>query len=77
MLSANIKAERKKLGISQEELAARTELSVQTINSIEGCRNWVSDETLAKIADAFHIQVFQLLVPYVPLWQTINDAVPL
>jgi transcriptional regulator with XRE-family HTH domain len=76
MLSANLKAERKKIGISQEELAARADLSVQAINSIEGCRCWVSDKTLAKIADVFHVEAFQLLAPYAPLTQNSNDAVP-
>jgi hypothetical protein len=33
------------------------------INSIEGCRTWVSDKTLIKLADVLRVEVFQLLTP--------------
>jgi transcriptional regulator with XRE-family HTH domain len=54
---------RKRLGFSQEQLAERTELSIQTITAIEGGRIWVSDKTLISIAEALDIEVFQLLTP--------------
>ena len=63
LLSANIKAGRKKLGLSQEKLAEYTDLSTQTISDIEGCRTWVSDKTLFKLAEALKVAVFQLLAP--------------
>jgi len=62
-LSANIKQYRAKLGLTQEKLAEIVELSDQTINDIEGCRTWVSDKTLIKIARAFKIEAYQLLYP--------------
>jgi transcriptional regulator with XRE-family HTH domain len=62
-LSANIKARRKVLGISQEKLAELAGLSVQTINSIEGCRTWVSDRTLVTLARVLGVQAAQLLSP--------------
>jgi transcriptional regulator with XRE-family HTH domain len=62
-LSANIKDRRKKLGISQEKLAELANMSVQTINCIEGCRTWVSDKTLVKLAEVLGVEVFQLLGP--------------
>jgi len=62
-LSANIKARRKKLGISQEKLAEMAGLSVQMINSIEGHRAWVSDKTLISLSKALGIEVFQLFTP--------------
>jgi len=62
-LSANIKRYRTKLGLSQEKLAEIVELSDQTINDIEGCRTWVSDKTIVKIARAFNIEVYQLFSP--------------
>jgi len=62
-LSANIKRYRAKLGLSQEKLAEIVELSDQTINDIEGCRTWVSDKTIVKIARAFNIEVYQLFFP--------------
>jgi len=62
-LSANIKRYRGKLGFSQEKLAETIGLSSQTINDIEGCRTWVSDKTIVKIARAFNVEVYQLLFP--------------
>jgi len=63
VLSANIKYYRAKFGFSQEKLAESIELSAQTINDIEGCRTWVSDKTVIKIAQAFNIEAYQLLYP--------------
>ncbi|MDR0662745.1 MAG: hypothetical protein LBF80_01515, partial [Spirochaetaceae bacterium] len=31
--------------MSQEKLAELADVSVQTVNFIEGCRTWVSDKT--------------------------------
>jgi ABC-type transport system involved in cytochrome bd biosynthesis fused ATPase/permease subunit len=33
------------------------------VNCIEGCRTWVSDKTLVKLAQVLRVEVFQLLVP--------------
>jgi DNA-binding XRE family transcriptional regulator len=38
ILAQNIKKRRESLGLSQEQLAESADLSVQTINTIEGCR---------------------------------------
>ena len=62
-LSHNIKKYRAEMGFSQEKLAEIVGLSVQTINDVEGCRNWVSDKTLVKIAHALKVEAFQLLYP--------------
>jgi transcriptional regulator with XRE-family HTH domain len=66
ILSLNIKKERKKLGLTQEKLAEIAELSSQTINDIEGCRMWVSDKTIIKLARALHIEAYQMLIPIMP-----------
>jgi transcriptional regulator with XRE-family HTH domain len=63
ILSGNIKKERKKLGLTQEKLAEIADLSSQTINDIEGCRMWVSDKTMSKLARVLHIEAYQLLIP--------------
>jgi len=63
ILSYNIKKERKKHGLTQEKLAEIAELSSQTINDIEGCRMWVSDKTITKLANILGINPYQLLVP--------------
>jgi transcriptional regulator with XRE-family HTH domain len=65
ILSANIKKLRKSSGITQENLAELTDLSWQTINSIEGCRIWVSDKTIVRLAGALNVEVYQLLTPQV------------
>jgi len=62
-LSLNIKKERKKLGLTQEKLAEIANLSSQTINDIEGCRMWVSDKTMSKLARVLHIEAYELLLP--------------
>lgn len=67
VLAANIKMKRKLYGLTQEKLAEVTELSPQTINDIEGCRSWVSDKSLIKIAEALHTTPAELLI-------TENDA---
>jgi len=63
ILAANIKVQRKMLGLSQEKLAEMAGLSWQTINSIECNRTWVSDKTLESLANALKIEGFQLLMP--------------
>jgi len=66
ILSINIKKERKKLGLTQEKLAEIADLSSQTINDIEGCRMWVSDKTMSRLAWVLHVEAYQLLVPANP-----------
>ena len=64
VLAQNIKSRREKLGLSQEKLAEAASISVQTINTIEGCRMWVSDKTVTRLAKALDMEIFQLFVPY-------------
>jgi transcriptional regulator with XRE-family HTH domain len=54
---------RRILGITQEKLAEDANLSSQAINDIEGCRMWVSDKTICKLAQALHIDFHQLFTP--------------
>jgi transcriptional regulator with XRE-family HTH domain len=63
LLAANIKKRRRKLAISQEKLAELADISVQTVNFIEGCRTWVSDKTLAKLAGVLRVEAYSLLAP--------------
>jgi transcriptional regulator with XRE-family HTH domain len=62
-LSANIKKQREFLGITQERLAEKAEMSANMVNDIEGCRSWVSDKTLVKIASALEIETYRLFMP--------------
>jgi transcriptional regulator with XRE-family HTH domain len=63
ILAANIKKQRKILGISQEKLAEEAGLSWKMINSIEGHRTWISDKTLENLAMALQMEAWQLLFP--------------
>ena len=47
---------------TQEKLAEESGLSAQTVNDIEGCRTWVSDKTLVKIAEVLHTSPAELLL---------------
>jgi len=62
-LSANIKARREALNISQEKLAELADVSIQMIKGIEGQRTWVSDKMLINLAHVLGVSAFQLLVP--------------
>jgi transcriptional regulator with XRE-family HTH domain len=62
-LSSNLKKQRKIHGLTQEKLAEAASLSSQTINDIEGCRMWVSDKTILKLAKILHIDAYQLFEP--------------
>jgi len=63
ILALNIKRQREKLCISQEKLAELAEISANMMTDIEGCRTWVSDKTLIKLANALEIDAFRLLLP--------------
>ena len=54
ILAANLKKQRKTLGLSQEKLAEMAGLSWQTVNSIEYHRTWVSDKAHETLADALN-----------------------
>ena len=74
-LSLNIKKQRKILGLTQEKLAEATDLSSQTINDIEGCRMWVSDKTILKLAKILHIDAYQLFEPVTALETPVSGTV--
>jgi transcriptional regulator with XRE-family HTH domain len=63
LLAANIKARRKKLGLTQEKLAELVDVSYQMIHDIEGCRTWVSDKTLLSLSAALEVDIHELLCP--------------
>jgi transcriptional regulator with XRE-family HTH domain len=72
ILAQNIKNRRNFLGISQEKLAEITDMSVQSINYIEGCRMWVSDKSITRLAKALNVEVFQLLIPFNTIKNELN-----
>jgi transcriptional regulator with XRE-family HTH domain len=63
LLSANIKARRSELGLTQEKLAELVNVSYQMLHDIEGCRTWVSDKTLQNLSTALEVDIYELLCP--------------
>ena len=68
ILSINIKKHRKLLGFSQENLSEKAGISTNMLRDIEGCRTWVSDNTLINIAIALKTDIYRLFMP-----ETINE----
>jgi len=63
LLSRNIKKFRALRKMSQAEFAEKVDISVPFLSTIENGKKWVSPTTLAKLADALDIQVYELLKP--------------
>lgn len=74
ILAQNIKKRREYVGMTQEELAEATNLSVQTINTIEGCRMWISDGSITRLAKALNVEIFQLFMPHQLIEATKSEA---
>ena len=60
-LSANIRAFRKALHLTQEALAENADISLSYLADIEHCKTWISDKTLLKLAKALHRKPFEFL----------------
>ena len=71
-LAVNIKKQREKLGITQENLAEKADISAAMMNDIEGCRTWISDKTLKKLSSALKIDTYRLFIPEI----TSGEAIP-
>jgi transcriptional regulator with XRE-family HTH domain len=63
ILSFNIKLFRKRKGLSQARLAEKMKISTNYLSDIETGRGWVSPLSLAKLAGALEIEVFELFSP--------------
>jgi transcriptional regulator with XRE-family HTH domain len=59
LLSKNIKRFRNRLGLSQLNLALDLEMSTTFLSDIETGKKWVSARTLAQIAKALKIEIFE------------------
>jgi transcriptional regulator with XRE-family HTH domain len=71
LLSRNIKRFRNRIGLSQLHLALELGISTTFLSDIETGKKWVSSQTLALIAQALKIEVYELFKPE----QTIRDDV--
>ena len=63
ILAQNVQNHRKSLDYSQEKLAEKADLSVQTIKNIECGRCWVSDHTISVLSKSLNIPEFHLFLP--------------
>jgi transcriptional regulator with XRE-family HTH domain len=63
ILSINIKRYRNYHKFSQAELAEKLDISIPFLSDIENGKKWVSPRTLAKMADVFAIEAYELLRP--------------
>jgi transcriptional regulator with XRE-family HTH domain len=63
ILSVNIKKYRAYRKLSQEKLAEKLNISIPFLSDIENGKKWVSPRTLAKMADVFMVQAYELLRP--------------
>lgn len=63
VLAVNLRAQRRKSGLSQEDLADRAGVDRTYVSSLERRVYAASIDTLDKIAQALGIATFELLVP--------------
>jgi transcriptional regulator with XRE-family HTH domain len=63
ILSANVKLHRGFCGWTQAELAEKIGISINFLSDIETGKKWASPNTMTKFADAFSIEVYELLRP--------------
>jgi transcriptional regulator with XRE-family HTH domain len=63
ILGANLKRYRCFRGLSQAKLAEMVDISSNFVSDIETGKRWLSSETLVKLAEALHIEVFEFLKP--------------
>jgi transcriptional regulator with XRE-family HTH domain len=60
ILSNNIFRFRKRDNLTQMELAEKLDISANFLSNIECCKNWISPDTLVKLATAFNIEPYEL-----------------
>lgn len=60
--ATNVKKQRKKLAMSQEELANKADVSIQTISSIENARHFPTYNKLIRLSNALQVHPAQLLI---------------
>jgi transcriptional regulator with XRE-family HTH domain len=63
ILAENIKLYRSRRNWSQADLAEKSGLSIVYLSDIERCNRWPYLDTLVKLAEAFEVEIFELLKP--------------
>ena len=75
IFSKNIKKYRHRFNWSQATLAQKTGVSVNFISDMESGKKWASATTMLSIANAFDIQVYELLKPPGPFLDNLNSII--
>jgi transcriptional regulator with XRE-family HTH domain len=63
IFAANLKENRRKMGLTQEKLAEMADMSLHYLATLELGKNFPSGEMVEKLAKALDIQAFQLFNP--------------
>jgi len=63
ILAANIKENRRKMGLTQEKLAEMANMSLHYLAMLESANKFPSGEMLEKLAHVLNIQTYQLFTP--------------
>jgi len=63
ILAANLKENRRKMGLTQEKLAEMADISLHYLAMLEAANKFPSGEMLEKLAKTLGIQAFQLFTP--------------
>jgi len=71
----NIKKNRIYNNWSQIVLAKKTGVSINFINDLESGKKWASPATMVKMANAFNVQVYELLKPPNLLPDNLNSII--
>jgi transcriptional regulator with XRE-family HTH domain len=67
IFAKNMKAYRRKSGLTQEKLAEKVDVSTHHIGMIELARNFPTLDLVERIADALNIEIYQLFIePHSP-----------
>ena len=75
LLSRNIKRFRNRLGLSQLHLALELGISTTFLSDIETGKKWVSAQTLAQLAKALKIEIYELFKPEQNIKDDVSAAV--
>jgi transcriptional regulator with XRE-family HTH domain len=62
ILAANLKENRRKLGLTQEKLAEMANVSIHYISMIETCNKYPKPEMLERIAENLGIEPYKLFI---------------
>jgi transcriptional regulator with XRE-family HTH domain len=63
ILSTNIRQHRTRMKWSQADLSEKVNISINFLSDIETGKKWASPITMVKFANAFGIEVYELLKP--------------